>query len=120
MIYPEKLFLITNHCIPLNPAPYYHTQEGRILANHFLDGTIPAGVFNRMRFLNKYPHNTSAKNFLSLVDSISKGPAYVNIAAKSEIKGRTLTIKAQAYFTDDSKVAHGQNYIHIVLLQNNI
>ena len=108
-----------------NYAAKYSTPVGNQLRQAFSISSYPSGVLNRQRNPTPYPGEGDymqmrGTQWNNTTKEVLSKPAYANIAAKSEIKGRKLTVNVQIYFTDDSKVADGENYVHIALLQDNI
>jgi len=99
-------------------AARYSTQVGGQLLAAFPVQGFPQGVVNRQRFANVYGQNRGM--WASQAKQIMNMPAYANIAARADIKGRKLTVRVQVYFTDDSNVGDGENYVHIALLQDNV
>jgi thiol-disulfide isomerase/thioredoxin len=99
-------------------AAMYSTQVGGQLLSAFPVQGFPMAVLNRQRFSNVYGQNRGS--WASQAQQILNAPAYANIAARAEINGKKLTVRVQVYFTGDSDVGDGENYVHIALLQDNI
>lgn len=122
-VHQGKFFHINIHAGSL--SAFYTIPEGEQLRQAFSITAYPGGVVNRQKSyvyasMGYGDYFTMRGSWKDYSKEMTAKSAYANIAAKAEIVGRTLTIKVQIYFTDDSKVSNGENYVNIVLLQNNI
>ena len=121
--YKNNFFHINIHSGSM--AAYYIIPEGEQLRQAFSISVFPAGVLNRQRTfiysaLGYGDYLAMRGEWGGLTKNTISKSAYLNIAAKAEIVNRTLTVKVQIYFTSDSKVGFGENYVNVALLQNNI
>jgi len=122
-VYPNNFYHINIHASSL--AALYVIPTGEQLRQAFSISGLPGGVMNRQKSyiyasLGYGDYFTMRNEWKNIAQQIMSNTAYANISAKTEIVDRTLTTKVQIYFTDDSKVGNGENYINVVLLQDNI
>lgn len=133
-LYPDHFFHINIHAGNF-ARDTFTTIEGTALDNIFnkkynssggLFKAYPQACINRE--LIKETDTAAAAYVLSrkfwngIVSQLLSETSYVNVAAKTSINKSTrkLTCKVQAYFTANSDVAEGKNYINIALTQSNI
>ncbi|MDD3280599.1 MAG: Omp28-related outer membrane protein [Bacteroidales bacterium] len=133
-LYPDDFFHINIHAGNF-ARDTFTTTEGTALDNVFnkkynssgaLFKAYPQACINRE--LIKETDTADAAYVASrmywngIVTQLLNEPSYVNVAAKTSINKSTrkLTCKVQAYFTADSEVDEGKNYINIALTQSNI
>ena len=122
-VYPNNFYHINIHASSL--AALYVIPTGEQLRQAFSISGLPGGVMNRQKSyiyasLGYGDYFTMRNEWKNIAQQIMSNTAYANISARTEIVGRTLTTKVQIYFTDDSKVNNGENYVNVVLLQDNI
>lgn len=112
----NKLYLIKVHAGAYAAA--YTTSDGTSLNSAFSINANPTATLNREYISGKYSLGRSIWG--NSASSTMTQPAYVNVAAITEIDTNTrkLTCTVQAYFTANSNVT--TNYINIALTQDSI
>lgn len=123
--YPEECFLINIHAGNL-ATPYpgevdLRSAYGTELADRAGVSAIPSAAINRHRFSGMSGLTTSNReDWFPMAEEILGMETYVNVGAtaKFDWQSREMEVKVQLFYTGEPAVE--ENYIHAVLIQNNI
>lgn len=123
--YPEECFLINIHAGNL-ATPYpgevdLRSAYGAELASRAGVSAIPSAAVNRHRFSGMSGLTTSSReDWLPMAEEILGLETYVNVGAEAKFdwQSREMEVRVQLFYTGEPTVE--ENYIHAVLIQNNI
>lgn len=121
-VHPGVIYNVNIHAGSF--AAKYKTNIGTLLNSKFYVTGYPTGMVSRevVNDGGNYKYAISRGGWGYVAQQLFVKPSYVNVAAKTTIDTvtRKLTCNVQAYFTANSTALTGNNYVHIVVLQDSI